>query len=117
MENPSHDSSEENPRPTIASALMTSLDQRSKANVDYLENEAESVIVAAADTTGNAMTTILRCVVTASAIYQKLHAELKDAFPEESVPLKYNDLEKLPYLVSSLTDLTCGNCLADTRED
>lgn len=80
---------------------MTSLDQRNKAKVDNLEDEAYTVISAAADTTGNAMTTIVRCVVTDLAIYQKLHAELKDAFPEESVPLKYNDLEKLPYLVSS----------------
>ena len=46
------------------------------------------------------MTTIVRCVVTDSAIYKQLHAELKDAFPDESVPLKYKDLEGLPYLMS-----------------
>ena len=101
MEKPSHDSTEENPRPTIFSALMTSSDQRNEARVDNLEDEAYTVITAAADTTGNAMTTIVRCVVTDSAIYRKLHAELEDSFPEESVPLKYKDLEKLPYLVGS----------------
>ena len=101
MENPNHDSTEENQRPTIFSALMTSSDRPHKAKVDNLEDEAYTVITAAADTTGNAMTTIVRCVVTDSAIYQKLHAELKDAFPEESVSLQYKNLESLPYLVSS----------------
>ena len=101
MENSNHDSTEENQRPTIFSALMTSADRPHKAKVDNLEDEAYTVITAAADTTGNAMTTIVRCVVTDSAIYQKLHAELKDAFPEESVPLRYKDLESLSYLVSS----------------
>ena len=100
MENPNHDSAEENQRPTIFSALMTSSDQRNKARVDNLEDEAYTVITAAADTTGNAMTTIVRCVVKDSAIYQTLHAELEDTFPDESVSLKYKDLEKLPYLVS-----------------
>ena len=80
---------------------MTSSDRPHKAKVDNLEDEAYTVITAAADTTGNAMTTIVRCVVTDSTIYQKLHAELKDAFPEESVPLQYKNLESLPYLVSS----------------
>ena len=104
MEDPNYDSTKENQRPTIFSALMTSSDQRSKARVDNLEDEAYTVITAAADTTGNAMTTIVRCVVTDSAIYQKLHAELKDAFPDDSVPLKYKDLEGLPYLVSLLDE-------------
>ena len=80
--------------------MTTSSDQRIKARIDEPEDEAYTVITAAADTTGNAMTTILRCVVADLAIYQKLHAELKDAFPEDSVPLKYKDLERLPYLVS-----------------
>ena len=83
---------------------MTFSNHRNKARIDNFEDEAYTVITAAADTTGNAMTTIVRCVVADSAIYQKLHAELKAPFPEESVLLKYKDLERLPYLVSSLDE-------------
>ena len=73
-----------------------------KAAVHNLEDEAYTVITAAADTTGNAMTTVVRNVVSDRSIYQRLHAELKTAFPAESASLEYKSLEKLPYLVGSL---------------
>lgn len=67
--------------------------------VAHLEDEAYTVLTAAADTTGNAMTTICRYVFANPTIYQNLHAELKAAFPDESEILSYQTLEKLPYLV------------------
>lgn len=89
-------------RPTIFSALMaTAEEKRAKISVDNLEDEAYTVLSAAADTTGNAMTTITRHVVSNPKIYRKLHAELKSAFPDETGQLAFPALEKLPYLVSS----------------
>lgn len=86
-------------RPTIFSALMDPQEGFSKGAVDNLEDEAYTVITAAADTTGNAMTTMTRCVVENPTIYRRLHAELCEAFPDPNTDLTYAALEKLPYLV------------------
>ena len=83
---------------------MTPSTRSTKAAVDNLEDEAYTVITAAADTTGNAMTTIMRSVITDRNIYEKLHLELKTAFPDDTVTMKYKVLEKLPYLVGFSTD-------------
>ena len=104
MKSLTDDSTNCHERPTIISALMTPSTRHSKSTVDNLEDEAYTVITAAADTTGNAMTTIVRSVVTDSKIYEKLHAELRAAFPEESAPLHYKELENLSYLVDLLTN-------------
>ncbi|CBX95728.1 hypothetical protein IAQ61_004561 [Plenodomus lingam] len=85
-------------RPTIFSALMDPKEGFSKGAVDNLEDEAYTVITAAADTTGNAMTTMVRCVVENSNIYRRLHAELCEAFPDPESELTYAALERLPYL-------------------
>ena len=71
----------------------------SKDAVDNLEDEAYTVITAAADTTSNAMTTMTRCVVESPTIYRRLHAGLCEAFPDPNTELTYAALEKLPYLV------------------
>jgi cytochrome P450 len=89
-------------RPTIFSALMDPQEGFSKGAVDNLEDEAYTVITAAADTTGNAMTTITRYVVENPAIYRRLHTELCDAFPDPCAEPSYAALEKLPYLVGVL---------------
>jgi cytochrome P450 len=100
----------EDARPTIFSALMDPQEGFSKGAVDNLEDEAYTVITAAADTTGNAMTTMTRCVVENPDIYHKLHAELCEAFPDSTAELNYAALEKLPYLVSPpvLLLMHCG---------
>lgn len=85
-------------RPTNFSALVDPEKSFSKELVDNLEDEAYLIITAAADTTGNAMTTITRYVVENPDIYRKLHAELCDAFPDRDADLEYVALERLPYL-------------------
>jgi cytochrome P450 len=78
---------------------MTPDDRRKPAAVAHLEDEAYTVLTAAADTTGNAMTTICRYVFADRFIYDKLHTELKAAFPVDNEAMRYQALEKLPYLV------------------
>lgn len=89
-----------NARATIFSALINSAEQEpGKTYIDNVLDEAYTVLSAAADTTGNAMTTMVRHVVSDQKIYRKLHEELKAAFPDENDELDFRSLEKLPYLV------------------
>ncbi|PKS08510.1 hypothetical protein jhhlp_004895 [Lomentospora prolificans] len=66
--------------------------------VEYLAGEALSFSTAAADTTGNAMEMAIYHVVTNPDIYERLRAELVEAFPDADQELSYATLEKLPYL-------------------
>ena len=65
-----------------------------------LHDETYTILSAAADTTGNAMTTTLRHIVSNPTIYSLLHEELLEAFPDEEIALPFATLERLPYLVS-----------------
>lgn len=67
-----------------------------------LKDEAYSVLVAAADTTGNAMTVAAFNAIYNPEIYRKLATELEDRFPDRTSQLPFVELERLPYLVSSL---------------
>lgn len=67
-------------------------------SVDELADEAYIVLGAAADTTGNALTIGAYNVVVNADIYQRLTAELKEAFPTQD-DMSFTALEKLPYLV------------------
>ncbi len=58
-----------------------------------------SILVAAADTTGNAMTVAAYNVVNNVEIYATLSAELREAFPNPDKTLEFLKLEKLAYLV------------------
>lgn len=66
---------------------------------DQIKDEAYSILAAAADTTGNAMTVAAYHVVSNPEVYTKLRAELVAAFPDPNAPLEFQKLEKLPYLV------------------
>jgi hypothetical protein len=68
-------------------------------SVDDLKDEAFSIVTAAADTTGNAMTIAAYNVISNETIYHKLVTELREAFPDPSATLEFLALEKLPYLV------------------
>jgi cytochrome P450 len=68
-------------------------------SVDDLKDEAFSIVTAAADTTGNAMTIAAYNVISNETIYHKLVAELREPFPDPSATLEFLALEKLPYLV------------------
>ncbi|KAK5118214.1 hypothetical protein LTR85_008194 [Meristemomyces frigidus] len=69
-----------------------------------LKDEAYSVLVAAADTTGNAMTVAAFNVLNNPEIYQKLVAELEGAFPNPNAALPFVELEKLPYLTGVIKE-------------
>jgi len=51
------------------------------------------------------MTVAAYNVVLDPAIYEKLTAELKAAFPNPDEKLEYLKVEKLPYLVTKYSDL------------
>ncbi len=95
------DAGEKVERSSIFEALLTPADGYVVPTPDQIKDEAYSVLVAAADTTGNAMTVAAYNIVKNPDIYRTLVAELKDAFPNAADSLEYIKLEKLPYLVST----------------
>ncbi|KAL8676501.1 MAG: hypothetical protein Q9186_006985 [Xanthomendoza sp. 1 TL-2023] len=87
-------------RPTIFSSLLPASGNPSGMTRTIVGDEAYTVLTAAADTTGNAMTTIVHYVLSEKSIYEKVHMELKAAYPHDKTTLDFPSLEKLPYLVS-----------------
>ena len=88
-------------KPSIFEVLLTtSRDNPIPPTPDQIKDEAYSLLAAASDTTGNAMTVAARHVVSNPAIYKTLTDELRTAFPDPWVIMDYPALEKLPYLVS-----------------
>jgi cytochrome P450 len=69
-----------------------------------LADEAFAICTAAADTTGNAMGMAAYKTITNPEIYAKVKKELQDAFPDASAPMKFTDLEKLPYLTGIIKE-------------
>jgi cytochrome P450 len=93
-------------KPSIFEVLLTpSKDNPVPPTPDQIKDEAYSILAAAADTTGNAMTVAAYRVVSNPEISKKLTAELREAFPDPEVTMDYIALEKLPYLVSSCLSL------------
>ena len=90
-------------RPTIFSTLLSEHDKpdgyRIPSTMD-LKDEAYSILAAAADTTGNAMTVAAFHVMRNPPICQKLSQELERAFPNPDAELPFIELERLPYLAS-----------------
>lgn len=90
-------------RPTIFTTLLSNEDKPDGFRVPTtleLKDEAYSVLVAAADTTGNAMTVAAFNVIHNPVVYEKLAGELKSHFPHGFIRPSFVELEKLPYLVS-----------------
>jgi cytochrome P450 len=93
-------------RSTIFTSLLSSDDKPEGFQIPTtleLKDEAYSVLVAAADTTGNAMTVAAFNVIYNPGIYDKLAKELRTRFPDSTSQLPFVDLERLPYLVSMLS--------------
>lgn len=91
-------------RQTIFTTLLSEEDKPDGFTIPTtweLKDEAYSVLVAAADTTGNAMTVAAFNVLYNPAIYEKLANELESNFPTISSGLPFTQLERLPYLVST----------------
>lgn len=94
------DSGSKMDKPTIFPALLAPPPGIPAPTIDQIKDEAYSILAAAADTTGNAMTVAAYNVVNNPEIYRRLCEELAEAFPDPNGILDYATLEKLPYLVS-----------------
>jgi cytochrome P450 len=73
-------------------------------DVEDLTDEAFTILTAAADTTGNAMTMTSYHVISNPEIHNRLTAELERAFPDSFMNLDYNTLERLPYLTAIIKE-------------
>lgn len=91
-----------NKQTSIFEVLLTPTDGEKVPAPDKIKDEAISILAAASDTTGNALTVATYHIIKNPDIYRTLRAELEDAFPDEDSTLDYLLLEKLPYLVSFL---------------
>ena len=108
------DAGEKVEKPCIFEALLIPADGYLVPTPDQIKDEAYSILNAAADTTGNAMTVAAYNVVINPEIYRVLTAELKAAFPNADDKLEYLKLEKLPYLVSVAAFLSCMSNISQT---
>jgi cytochrome P450 len=72
--------------------------------VDQIKYESYGILAAAADTTGNGLTTGVYEVVKNPAIYAKLTAELEAAFPDPNAKMELAVLERLPYLTGVVNE-------------
>jgi cytochrome P450 len=93
-------------RPNIFSELLDPEKQGGYPvpEVNQLKDEVYSVLAAAADTTGNAMTVACYKVLKNPEIYATLRKELLQAFPDPDAKLKFTTLEKLPYLTGVIKE-------------
>lgn len=73
-------------------------------SVPDLSDESYSVVTAAADTTGNAMTIAAFHTMNNPEIHSKLRQELVKAFPDDNAQLSFQELEKLPYLTGVIKE-------------
>lgn len=81
-------------RPTIFTSLLTGEDKPGGYKIPTtwpLKDEAYSILVAAADTTGNATTVAAFNVLYNQSIYLKLVAELEQKFPGPGQRLSFVD--------------------------
>jgi cytochrome P450 len=98
-------------RPSIFQVLLSPNEKDEEyvvPTVDDLKDEAYSMLAAAADTTGNAMTVSAYKVVSNPEMYANVRKELEAAFPDPNATLDFVKLESLPYLVSASP---CERCL------
>lgn len=96
------DAGEKVEKPCIFETLLAPADGYVIPTPGQVKDEAYSILNAASDTAGNAMTVATYNVVNNREIYRTLTAELKAAFPNPDDKLEYLKLEKLPYLVSDV---------------
>jgi cytochrome P450 len=87
-------------RVTIFQHLLTPdiVDGYVVPTVPQIKDESYSIVAAAADTTGNAMTVACFNICSQPDVYKKLVDELTTTFPDDSGRLDFLTLEKLPYL-------------------
>jgi cytochrome P450 len=111
--------------PTIFSTLLSEEDKldgyRIPSTMDF-KDEAYSVLAAAVDKTGNAMTVAAFNAMRTPQIYQTLAQELAKAFPNSNAELSFIELERFPFLarppprLSSLSSHHVSNRLRSTLD-
>lgn len=69
-----------------------------------MQDEALTILGAAADTTGHAMNFAVIEVLADVTIYKRVRAELIEAFPDPNARLDFLTLEKLPYLTGVIKE-------------
>lgn len=79
-------------------------DELRKPTCEHMAGEAMGLTSAAADTTGNAMSTAAYHVITDPRIYAGLTKELVEAFPDPHAEMDLLKLEKLPYLTGVIKE-------------
>lgn len=67
-------------------------------------DEAQNLLGAGVSTTGWAATVTGFHIANDNKIYQKLHHELEEAFPDPEIPLDWIKLEKLPYMQACIKE-------------
>lgn len=96
----------DSPHPTIYHEFLLKDGEKNIPSELSLRDEALLYVNAGTDTVSDALSVGLLNVVHNKEIYQTLQQELKKAWPDlDSVP-RYETLETLPYLVSSLKSCT-----------
>ena len=82
-----------------------------------LLEEAKNLLSAGSDTVGNTSTMGTCFILSHPKVYSRLVEELKEAWPDKEIEMRYTELEKLSYLVSTLRLLShvhsryqCAGC-------
>jgi cytochrome P450 len=71
-------------------------------SIEAMTDEAGILVTASGETVGITLTMALYRILSDENVRQKVLAELKAAFPDSEVELKFAELEKLPYLTAVL---------------
>ncbi|KAL4265469.1 cytochrome P450 family protein [Pleurotus pulmonarius] len=69
-----------------------------------LLEEAMNLVAAGSDTVGNTSTVGTYYILSNPDVFVKLSNELKQHWPDPTIPLKYETLEKLPYLTAVIKE-------------
>lgn len=72
--------------------------------IEVMSDEAGVIVAAAGETVGVTLTMAFYRVLGSDRVRETLMTELKAAFPDPEVELKFEELEKLPYLTAVLKE-------------
>ncbi|TRM59007.1 cytochrome P450 [Schizophyllum amplum] len=78
--------------------------KKEKPSKHSLMDEAVTLFGAGSETTGGAVTTAIFFITRDGRVRDKLFAELREAWPDMSLQLRAQDLEKLPYLTAVIKE-------------
>ena len=89
---------------TILQELYQSDLPDSEKTVQRFIEEAQTLLVAGSETTGNTLTLTTFCLLADPERAGKLKQELVQVKRDQDAPLVYHDLQRLPYLTASITE-------------